>query len=112
MLIKELESVKNLMRYRISSIEPNLINDTMIDLFYSSNKWAKHLHIPLQSGSNKILKKMKRRYKIKDYIQLIEKLKNHFPNICIGVDIIVGFPGESEDDFKQTYKTLEELGKV
>ena len=109
MLIKELENVKNLRRYRISSIEPNLINDTMIDSFYLSNKWAKHLHIPLQSGSNKILKKMKRRYKIDDYVKLIKKLKDNFLDICIGVDVIVGFPGESEDDFKQTYKILEEL---
>ena len=109
MLIKELENVNNLMRYRISSIEPNLINDTMINLFYSSNKWAKHLHIPLQSGSNKVLKEMKRRYKVEDYIKLIKKIKDKFFNICIGVDVIVGFPGESEDDFKQTYKILEEL---
>ena len=109
MLIKELENVKNLMRYRISSIEPNLINDTMIDLFYSSSKWARHLHVPLQSGSNKILKKMKRRYKVEDYIKLIKKLKDKFSNICLGVDVIVGFPGESDDDFKQTYKILEEL---
>ena len=109
MLIKELENVANLRRYRISSIEPNLINDSMINLFYSSNKWAKHLHIPLQSGSNKILKKMKRRYKIEDYIALIKKLKNKFSDICIGVDVIVGFPGETEDDFKETYKILKEL---
>lgn len=109
MLIKELENVNNLMRYRISSIEPNLINDTMINLFYSSNKWAKHLHIPLQSGSNKVLKEMKRRYKVEDYIKLIKKIKDKFFNICIGVDVIVGFPGESEEDFKETYKILEEL---
>ena len=109
MLIKELESVNNLMRYRISSIEPNLINDSMIDLFYSSNKWAKHLHIPLQSGSNKILKQMKRRYKVQDYITLIKKLKDKFFDICLGVDVIVGFPGESENDFNETYKTLQRL---
>ena len=76
MLIKELENIKNLVRYRISSIEPNLINHELVDLFYHSKKWARHLHIPLQSGSNKILNKMKRRYKVEDYIKLIENL-NH-----------------------------------
>ena len=109
MLIKELENIKNLVRYRISSIEPNLINHELVDLFYHSKKWARHLHIPLQSGSNKILNKMKRRYKVEDYIKLIENLKNKFPNICLGVDVIVGFPGESEKDFMKTYKMLENL---
>ena len=109
MLISQLEKIDSLQRYRISSIEPNLINDEMIKLFFSSRKWAEHLHIPLQSGSNKILKKMKRRYNIEDYIKLIKNLKNKFPKICIGVDVIVGFPGESRDDFNKTYKVLKNL---
>ena len=108
-LLMELEKVYNLYRYRISSIEPNLINNTMINIFKSSNKWVKHLHIPLQSGSNKILKSMKRRYSTSEYEEKIKKLKKMFPYICIGVDVIVGFPGESDEDFNETYNFIKKL---
>ena len=108
-LLMELEKVYNLYRYRISSIEPNLINNTMINIFKSSNKWVKHLHIPLQSGSNKILKSMKRRYNTSEYEEKIKKLKKMFPYICIGVDVIVGFPGESDEDFNETYNFIKKL---
>ena len=108
-LLMELEKVYNLYRYRISSIEPNLINNTMINIFKSSNKWVKHLHIPLQSGSNKILKSMKRRYNTSEYKEKIKKLKKMFPYICIGVDVIVGFPGESDEDFNETYNFIKKL---
>ena len=108
-LLMELEKVYSLYRYRISSIEPNLINNTMINIFKSSNKWVKHLHIPLQSGSNKILKSMKRRYNTSEYEEKIKKLKKMFPYICIGVDVIVGFPGESDEDFNETYNFIKKL---
>ena len=108
-LLIEIEKINNLNRYRISSIEPNLLNDQMINIFSNSSKWVKHLHIPLQSGSNKILKKMKRRYTSKQYQILIGKIQNKFPDICIGVDLIVGFPGETESDFLSTYNFIKNL---
>jgi threonylcarbamoyladenosine tRNA methylthiotransferase MtaB len=96
-------------RIRISSIEPNLLTDDIIQLTASSDKMSKHFHIPLQSGSPAILKKMKRRYKIGDYKKLIEKLNNKIPDIGIGVDVIVGFPGETEKEFLETYNFLRDL---
>jgi len=108
-LLIEIEALYGLNRYRISSIEPNLLTDEIIELISKSNKAMPHFHIPLQSGSDKILKLMKRRYSVKDYISVINKVRNSIPDVCIGVDAIVGFPGETEDDFNHTYKVLEEL---
>lgn len=96
-------------RIRISSIEPNLLTDDIIELTAQSEKLCNHFHIPLQSGSSGILKAMQRRYKAADYSKLIYKLKNKIPDVGIGVDVIVGFPGETEEDFLQTYKFLNEL---
>ena len=108
-LLIEIEELNDLHRYRISSIEPNLLTDEIIELISKSNKAMPHFHIPLQSGSDKILKLMKRRYSLKDYISVINKVRDSIPDVCIGVDVIVGFPGETEDDFNHTYKVLEEL---
>ena len=108
-LLFELEKKEKLKRYRISSIEPNLLNDKIIRLVSNSNKCLPHFHIPLQSGSDKILRDMKRRYNVEDYINLITKINYSIPNICIGVDVIVGFPSETKYDFEQTYTLLEKL---
>ena len=108
-LLLEIEKIKKLNRYRISSIEPNLLNDSIIKLLAKSNKAVPHLHIPLQSGNNKILKSMKRRYTIEDYDELIIKINKHIPGICIGVDVIVGYPGEKDEDFIKTYNYLNNL---
>ena len=96
-------------RLRISSIEPNLINDEIIQLVKSSDKFCRHFHIPLQSGDNKILKLMRRRYNTTFYRELIEKLNEEIPNIGIGVDVIVGFPGETEKNFNNTFQFIESL---
>lgn len=96
-------------RIRISSIEPNLLSDEIINLTVENEKMCNHFHIPLQSGSSKILKMMKRRYKVEHYSDLIYKCKDKINEIGIGVDVIVGFPGETEDDFMQTYNLLKEL---
>ena len=108
-LLKEIELVKDLDRYRISSIEPNLLSDDIVDFLSKSKKALPHLHIPLQSGSEKVLKNMRRRYTAKDYKILIKKLNKIIPNICIGVDIIVGYPTESKEDFLETYEFINEL---
>ena len=108
-LLKEIELVKDLDRYRISSIEPNLLSDDIVDFLSKSKKALPHLHIPLQSGSEKVLKNMRRRYTAKDYKILINKLNKIIPNICIGVDIIVGYPTESKKDFLETYEFINEL---
>ena len=108
-LLVEIDKIKMLNRYRISSIEPNLLNDSIINLISKSNKAVPHLHIPLQSGSNKILKSMKRRYTIEDYEKLIRKINTYIPGICIGVDVIVGYPGEDEEDFIETFNYLNNL---
>ncbi|MHB1688105.1 MAG: tRNA (N(6)-L-threonylcarbamoyladenosine(37)-C(2))-methylthiotransferase MtaB [Ignavibacteriaceae bacterium] len=96
-------------RIRISSIEPNLLSDEIINLTVQSEKMCKHFHIPLQSGSPKILKLMQRRYKVSDYEKLIEKVNGKISNVGIGVDVIVGFPGETEDEFLETYTFLRDL---
>lgn len=96
-------------RIRISSIEPNLLTDQIIQLTASSEKMCRHFHIPLQSGSPTILKQMKRRYKAEYYRKLIDKLNNTIPDAGIGVDVIVGFPGETEEDFRETYNFLRDL---
>lgn len=108
-LLQQLISIEGDFRIRISSIEPNLLSDEIIDLTCSSEKLCNHFHIPLQSGSDKILKAMQRRYNIKDYEYLIHKIKSKIPDAAIGVDVIVGFPGETKDDFTMTHNFLQEL---
>jgi threonylcarbamoyladenosine tRNA methylthiotransferase MtaB len=97
------------LRVRISSIEPNLLNDDIIDIVANSPNFCKHFHIPLQSGSAEILRKMKRRYKPDYYYNLIDKINKKIPNCGIGIDVIVGFPGETEEKFMETYEFLEKL---
>ncbi len=108
-LIKELEKVAGIERIRISSIEPNLLTDEIIEFVSHSNKLLNHFHIPLQSGCNKILAKMQRRYNRELFNSRIEKIKQQMPDAFIGVDVIVGFPGETEDDFKDTYQFLQHI---
>ena len=108
-LIQELEKVEEIDRYRISSIEPNLLTDKIIDFTACSEKFLPHFHIPLQSGSDTILKSMRRRYKTVLYADRILKIKSLMPDACIGVDVIVGFPGENEDYFQETYDFLNNL---
>ncbi len=108
-LIKELDLIDGIERIRISSIEPNLLTTEIIEFVAASNKFAHHFHIPLQSGSNRILKSMKRRYLKELYAERIKLIKQTMPDCCIGVDVIVGFPGETEKDFLETYNFLNEL---
>jgi threonylcarbamoyladenosine tRNA methylthiotransferase MtaB len=108
-LIKKLEDVEGIERFRISSIEPNLLKDEIIDFVSVSKKFAPHFHMPLQSGSDKILALMKRRYRRELYIERVKKIKQVMPHACIGVDVIVGFPGETEEDFLETYRFLNEI---
>ncbi len=108
-LLKELEKVEGLERLRISSIEPNLLTDEIIEFVASSSKLVPHFHIPLQSGSNTILKLMRRRYQRELYTSRVEKIKSIMPDCCIGVDVIVGFPGETDEHFLETYQFLNEL---
>lgn len=108
-LASAIEAHEGVDRYRISSIEPNLCTDDVIDLVVKSSKFAKHFHMPLQSGSNKILALMKRRYRRELYAQRVKRIKELMPDCCIGVDVIVGFPGESKEDFLETYQFLNEL---
>jgi threonylcarbamoyladenosine tRNA methylthiotransferase MtaB len=108
-LIKELDNVDGIERFRISSIEPNLLTDEIIEFVAQSKKFVPHFHIPLQSGSNKILKLMRRRYQRELYVTRVEKIKALMPHCCIGVDVIVGFPGETKEDFLETYQFLNEL---
>lgn len=108
-LIKELDQVKGIERFRISSIEPNLCSDDVIEFVANSQRFAPHFHIPLQSGNDKQLKMMKRRYKRDLYAQRVERIRQLIPHCCIGVDVIVGFPGETEEDFLETYRFINEL---
>ncbi|MBK6396918.1 MAG: tRNA (N(6)-L-threonylcarbamoyladenosine(37)-C(2))-methylthiotransferase MtaB [Bacteroidetes bacterium] len=108
-LVKELDKVHGIERFRISSIEPNLLTDEIITFVSTSEKFVPHFHIPLQSGSDKILGLMRRRYKRNLYVERINKIKSVMPDACIGVDVIVGFPGETESDFMDTYKFLTDL---
>lgn len=107
-VVKLLDSYDVDLRYRISSIEPNLLKSEIIDIIEKSNKFVKHFHIPLQSGSQDILMKMKRRYRIKNYKKLIEDIKLRMPDTCLGADVIVGFPGETEQHFRETYDFIKE----
>lgn len=108
-LVKALDHVEGIDRVRISSIEPNLLKDETIDFVASSNCFVPHFHIPLQSGSNELLKKMRRRYMKELYVDRVERIKSKMPNACIGVDVIVGFPGETDDLFLETFNFLNEL---
>lgn len=108
-LIQALDDVEGIDRFRISSIEPNLLTDEIIEFVARSKRFVPHFHIPLQSGSNKILKRMKRRYQRELYVSRVEKIKAEMPHCCIGVDVIVGFPGETHEDFLETYQFLNEL---
>ena len=108
-LIKALDSINEINRIRISSIEPNLLTDEIIEFCNLSKKLMPHFHIPLQSGSDKILKAMRRRYDRKVYQNRIKKIKDTNQDTCIGVDVIVGFPGESDEDFLETYNFLIDL---
>ena len=108
-LVQALDDVETVSRFRISSVEPNLLRDEIIDFVAGSKRFVHHFHIPLQSGSNEILGLMKRRYKRELYIDRVKQIKQTMPNACIGVDVIVGFPGETEAHFLETYQFLNEL---
>jgi MiaB-like protein len=108
-LVQALDKVEGIERLRISSIEPNLLKDETIDFIGQSRSFVPHFHIPLQSGSNEILKKMKRRYLRELYSSRVAKIREVMPDACIGVDVIVGFPGETDEHFLETYYFLNEL---
>ncbi|MEJ6791784.1 MAG: tRNA (N(6)-L-threonylcarbamoyladenosine(37)-C(2))-methylthiotransferase MtaB, partial [Lacinutrix sp.] len=109
-LVQALDKVKGIERLRISSIEPNLLKNETIDVVSKSRAFVPHFHIPLQSGHNAILKLMKRRYMRELYVDRVEKIKEVMPHACIGVDVIVGFPGETDEHFLETYNFLNSLG--
>ena len=108
-LVHALDNVEGIKRFRVSSIEPNLLTNEIIEFVGQSKRFVPHFHIPLQSGSNKILKLMKRRYQRELYVDRVNSIKSIMPNCCIGVDVIVGFPGETREDFLETYQFLNEL---
>ncbi len=108
-LVKALDEVDGIERLRISSIEPNLLKNETIEFVSQSKTFVPHFHIPLQSGSNKILKKMKRRYLREVYSERVSKIREVMPHACIGVDVIVGFPGETDEHFLETYHFLNDL---
>lgn len=108
-LAGKLDQVNEIERFRISSIEPNLLTDEIIELVAKSDKFVPHFHIPLQSGNNRLLGLMRRRYKRELYADRINRIKELMPHCCIGVDVIVGFPSETEEDFLETYQFLNEL---
>ena len=108
-LVQQLDHVEGIDRFRISSIEPNLLSNEIIEAVAQSQRFVPHFHIPLQSGSNKILRRMRRRYLRELYADRVAKIKQLMPYGCIGVDVIVGFPGETDEDFRETYQFLNEL---
>ncbi|RMG87370.1 MAG: tRNA (N(6)-L-threonylcarbamoyladenosine(37)-C(2))-methylthiotransferase MtaB [Bacteroidetes bacterium] len=108
-LIRALDEVPGIDRFRISSIEPNLCTDEVIEFVAGSRRFVPHFHMPLQSGNNKQLKEMRRRYKRELYAARVEKIKRLMPHCCIGVDVIVGFPNETDADFLETYRFVNEL---
>lgn len=108
-LIRELDKIEGIERFRISSIEPNLLTNEIIEFVAQSDLFVPHFHIPLQSGNNKQLAQMRRRYKRELYAERVKKIKHLMPHCCIGVDIIVGFPGETEEDFRETYNFVKDL---
>ncbi|HEX8059752.1 MAG TPA: tRNA (N(6)-L-threonylcarbamoyladenosine(37)-C(2))-methylthiotransferase MtaB, partial [Cyclobacteriaceae bacterium] len=108
-LVRALDEVEGISRFRISSIEPNLLTDEIIEFVAASKKFVPHFHIPLQSGSNAMLKLMRRRYQRELYAGRVQKIRELMPGCCIGVDVIVGFPGETDEHFLETYHFLNEL---
>ena len=108
-LVKALDEVEGIERLRISSIEPNLLKNETIDFVAESKAFVPHFHIPLQSGSNEVLKAMRRRYMRELYVDRVSRIKEVMPDACIGVDVIVGFPGETDEHFLETYNFLNEL---
>ncbi|MEX1191489.1 MAG: tRNA (N(6)-L-threonylcarbamoyladenosine(37)-C(2))-methylthiotransferase MtaB [Brumimicrobium sp.] len=109
-LIKELDKVDGIDRFRISSIEPNLLSNEIIDFCLNdAKKFVPHFHIPLQSGSDELLKKMRRKYLSDLYVDRVEQIKHINPDACIGVDVIIGFPGETDEEFMKTYNFLKDL---
>jgi threonylcarbamoyladenosine tRNA methylthiotransferase MtaB len=108
-LVQHLDNVQGIERYRISSIEPNLLSKEIIEFVANSNKFMPHFHIPLQSGSNEILGLMRRRYKRDLYLERVATIKSLMPHCAIGVDVIVGFPSETEEHFKETFDFLHSL---
>ncbi|RQO29907.1 tRNA (N(6)-L-threonylcarbamoyladenosine(37)-C(2))-methylthiotransferase MtaB [Taibaiella sp. KBW10] len=108
-LVQELEQTEGINRYRISSIEPNLLSNDIIEFVAKSNRFMPHFHIPLQSGSNEILALMRRRYQRELYADRVKRIKELMPHCCIGVDVIVGFPGETEELFQETFAFLHSL---
>jgi threonylcarbamoyladenosine tRNA methylthiotransferase MtaB len=108
-LVQALDEVEGIERFRISSIEPNLLGDEIIEFVAQSKRFVPHFHIPLQSGTDKILELMRRKYERQLYADRVMKIKSLMPHACIGVDVIVGFPQETEEDFLETYKFLNEL---
>ena len=108
-LVKALDEVEGIDRFRISSIEPNLLTDEILEFVTDSKRFVPHFHVPLQSGSNKVLGLMKRRYRRELYKDRVEKIKALMPDACIGVDVIVGHPGETQELFLETYAFLQEL---
>ena len=108
-LIHELDQVEGIDRFRISSIEPNLLTEEIISFVAASERFVPHFHVPLQSGNNKQLKEMRRRYKRELYAERVDWIKKEMPFACIGVDVIVGFPGETEEDFLETYQFINNL---
>ena len=108
-LIQELDDVDGIERFRISSIEPNLLSEEIIEFVKSSKRFAPHFHIPLQSGNNELLGKMRRKYPVELYTSRVELINRQIENCCIGVDVIVGFPGETDAHFEETYNYLKDL---
>lgn len=109
MLLRDLEKVKGLKRIRISSIEASQITDEVIQVIYDSEKIVNHLHIPLQSGSDQVLKRMRRKYTTAFYRERVEKLKEALPGLAVTTDVIVGFPGETEEEFQETYQFISDI---
>jgi threonylcarbamoyladenosine tRNA methylthiotransferase MtaB len=108
-LIRALDEVDGIERFRISSIEPNLCTDEIIEFVARSRRFVPHFHMPLQSGNNKQLAQMRRRYRRELYAERVALIKERMPHACIGVDVIVGFPGETEADFLESYRFIQEL---
>jgi threonylcarbamoyladenosine tRNA methylthiotransferase MtaB len=108
-LVKEMDRVEEISRFRISSIEPNLLTEEIIAFVAESKRFMPHFHVPLQSGNDKQLRDMRRRYRRDLYAQRVAEIKKHMPHACIGCDVIVGFPGETEADFLETYEFIQGL---